>query len=189
MNDDDVKQLWQAQPVPAAAYTEQQLRQRASRFQRSIGLRNAIETLAALLVIACFAHYIWLFPQPLIRLGSAMIIVAACVTIDQLYRRAARRALPGDAMALSCLDFHKAELARQRDALNTVWLWYIGPFVPGMIVFRWGVETQLAASAPFARGWLANLAVAVVLLAIVWLNRRAARKLQRQIDDLTHADH
>jgi type II secretory pathway component PulL len=53
-----------------------------------------------------------------------------------------------------------------------------------MVVFRWGVETQLDASAPFARGLVANLAIAAVLLVVVLINLYTASRLQRQIDQL-----
>ncbi|CAN7570093.1 hypothetical protein LJR289_004051 [Pseudoduganella sp. LjRoot289] len=184
MNDDDLKQLWRMQPASSAPLPEEVLRKRASKFQRRVALRNLIEVLAAVLAVAGFSRYLWLYPQPLIRLGSVLIILAAAFVVYQLYRRASSRPLPGAESALPCRDFHRAELVRQRDALRSVWLWYIGPFLPGMAVFRWGVETQLDASAPFARGWQANLLIAGVLLAIAILNLYAARKMQRQIDRL-----
>lgn len=184
MNDDDLKQLWQAQPAASEPLPEAVLRKHAGKFQRRVALRNLLEVLAAVLVVAGFSRYLWLYPQPLIRLGSALTILAAVFVIYQLHRRAASRPLPGADGALPCRDFHRAELMRQRDALRSVWRWYIGPFLPGIAVFRWGVESQLDASAPFARGWQANLIIAAVLLGVAVLNLYAARQLQRQIDRL-----
>lgn len=184
MNDDDLKQLWQAQPAASEPLPEAVLRKHAGKFQRRVALRNLFEVLAAVLVVAGFSRYLWLYPQSLIRLGSVLTILAAVLVVYQLLHRASSRPLPGADGGLPCRDFHRAELVRQRDALRTVWLWYIAPFLPGMAVFRWGVETQLDASAPFARGWQANLILAGVLLGIALLNLYAARKLQRQIDRL-----
>lgn len=184
MNDDDLKQLWRAQPASSPALPEDVLRQRAARFQRRVALRNGIETLAAALVAAGFARYLWIYPQPLIRLGSVLIILAAAFVAWQLHRRAASGPRPESDNALPCRDFHRAALARQRDALRAVWLWYIAPFLPGVLLFRWGVETQLDPGAPFTRGWQANLAIAGVLLATAILNLHAARRLQRKIDQL-----
>ncbi|SFV09444.1 hypothetical protein [Pseudoduganella namucuonensis] len=184
MNDQDPKQLWKTQPAATAPLTEEELKKRASGFQRGIRLRNLIEVLAAVFVVYCFGRYIWTYPQPLIQLGSALIILATFVVIHQLYRRTSGGPPPSADAALPSRDFHRAQLVRQRDALRSVWLWYIAPFVPGMALFRWGVETSLDASAPFARGLGANLGIAGVLLSIFLINLYSARRLQREIDQL-----
>lgn len=59
--------------------------------------------------------------------------------------------------------------------------------MPGIAVFRWGVETALGGDAPFARGGLADAVVAAVFLAVIALNRYGARKLQRRLDALERA--
>lgn len=183
MNNDPLKQLWQSQPAATAVFSEPELARRARRLQRGIGRRNLRETLAGLLVIAGFAYYLWKFPFPLMRLGSALLILGVLVLLWQLQRRASRQ-LPPEAAGLSCRDFHRAALLRQRDALRSVWLWYIGPMLPGIVVFRWGVKTELDASAPFAQGTGADLLIGAVLLAVVYLNRRAAKRLQAEVDVL-----
>ena len=60
----------------------------------------------------------------------------------------------------------------------------VGPLAPGVVVFRWGVKTELVAGAPFARGWLADAAIAAVFLGVHALNPYGARKLQRRLDAL-----
>lgn len=186
MNDDDLQQLWQAQPAPAVStFDEQDLARRARAFQRNVRIRNAVETVAAVLVVCCFGFYLWAFPQPLMRLGSALTIAATCFVTWQLHRRAASRPPAADA-SLPSRAFHRAQLVRQRDALRSVWLWYVAPFVPGMVLFRWGVEAQLGAAAPFARGLGANLGIAAVLVLVAAVNLLAARRLQKQIDQLDH---
>ncbi len=190
-NDQDLKQLWQQQTTPSVVLTPEVLQKQANTFQRRIAWRNGTEYAAGVLVIAVFAFYIKAFPFWLMRLGSAMIIVGSLVLMWQMRRRASSQRTPGSGADMSCLDFHRAALVRQRDALRSVWLWYVGPLVPGMVVFRYGVETALDASAPFARGWIANLTIALVLLIVIGINLLAARKLQRQIDKLDReaADH
>jgi Flp pilus assembly protein TadB len=184
MNEKLTKDLWQSQPASTVALSEQELRRQADQFQRAIRHRNAGEYAAAMLVVPIFAFYLWAFPYFLMQLGSVMTIVACLFVVLQLRRRATRQALPSDQGALPCLAFHRAELVRQRDALRSVWRWYVAPFVPGMIVFRWGVETQLPPDMPFGRGMLVNVGIVLVLAAVVLLNLYAARKLQRQIDRL-----
>ena len=184
MNDQKLKDLWQAQASETTGFSEEDLGRKARALQRRVALRNLLEYVAGAFVIAGFSWYIWAFPAPLMRAGSALIIIATLLVLWQLHRRASSRPLPRAADGQASREFHRAQLVRQRDALRAVWLWYVAPFVPGMVLFRWGVETQLPADAPFTRGLAANLAIAAVLLAIVGLNLWSARKLQQQIDRL-----
>lgn len=181
MSNDPVKSLWQTQQVAPVHFSQQELQKKSRSLHWRVSARNAFEYLACMLVIAGFGSYLHEFPQPLLRLGSALVILGTLYVAWQIHRRAsdapASPALPG-------LLYHRQQLERQRDALRSVWAWYIGPLVPGMVVFRWGVETQLDASAPFARGLGANLAIAAVLLIVVLINLYTASRLQRQIDQL-----
>jgi Flp pilus assembly protein TadB len=96
----------------------------------------------------------------------------------QLHRRARARPLP-EALAGSLMEFHRAELARQRDALRSVWRWYIGPLVPGLVLFLCGRQIENGSWQPAAFA-----IVALLLAGVVVLNLHAARRLQRQIDKL-----
>ena len=84
------------------------------------------------------------------------------------------------------LEFFKRELERQRDLLQNVGKWYLGPLVPGLVIIT-------IASARSNPGHLRHFALfltvyglfVVFLFVYIWkLNHRAARKLQRQIDEL-----
>jgi hypothetical protein len=184
MNDQDLKKLWKDQSAPSVTLSADELRKEARGFQRRIGLRNLREYLAALFVLAAFARYFWVFPFPLMRIGSGLTILGTLVIMDQLRRRASRRPMPGENVGIPCLEFHRSELVRQRDALRSVWLWYIAPLVPGLVVFRLGVETELSASGPFFQGLLPNLVLVAILLCVAGLNFLVARLLQRRIDAL-----
>ena len=184
MNDDQLKKLWREQPVAESTPSIEQLRKAARRFHLRVALRNAVEYVACVLVCIGFGFYIVHFPQLLIRAGSVLVMMGAFLVAWQMHRRASSRPLPSDAGAQSWLAFRRAQLARQRDALRSVAWWYIGPFVPGVVVFRCGVEFELDDSAPFARGWKANLLIAVVLLCVIAWNWFAAWRLQRKIDAL-----
>jgi len=79
------------------------------------------------------------------------------------------------------LNFHIRELERQRNTLHTVWIWYLLPFVPGLVaelvvsaVDR-GINTLLI---------LFGFAFLVVFVGIWGLNESAARKLDRRIQEL-----
>lgn len=184
MNDNELKNLWKGQHMPHAAFSIDTLRQQAKGMQRRVALRNALEYAACVVVILGFAWYMVQFPFTLMRTGSALIIAGTLVVAWQMHVRASNRPSPGAMLGQAAIDFHRDQLIRQRDALRSVWLWYVGPFVPGLVVFRWGVETELDASGPFARGMTANLVIAAVMVAIILLNRWSASKLQRRLDAL-----
>lgn len=184
MNEDDLKQLWKEQPMSTTTLSREELRRCAKRMRRRIAVRNAIEYVACVFVIAGFTFHIVRFPFPLMRIGSVLIILGVLVLVWQMQRRASSQPLPADVGNQTWLDFQRAQLVRQRDALRSAWLWYVMPLVPGMVVFRWGVETELGASAPFVRGWGADLFIALVFVAIALWNRYAAHRLQKRIDKL-----
>lgn len=183
MNDSELKNAWKAQPTTPLVLDNAQLEKRARRFRRSVGVRNALEYTVGFFVIAVFLWYAWQFTGVLMRTGSLLCAAGVAVVLWQLHCRASARVLPDDT-GRACLEFHRAELERQRDALRSVWRWYIGPMVPGVVVFRWGVETELADSTLFARGPGANLFIAGVFLAVILLNLWAAHRLQKRIDAL-----
>jgi hypothetical protein len=92
--------------------------------------------------------------------------------------------------AMSWADFHRAELVRQRDALQGIWRWYLGPLVPGMVLFWIGVALT-PTDLPFAIRIAVSLAglgfAALVFFGIAVLNKRAAKTLQAEIDALDRA--
>ncbi len=184
MSDDDLKRLWKEQPMTTTTLSLDELKAGAKRLHRRIVLRNALEYAACAVVIAGFAFYIVRFPFPLMRAGSVLLILGTLVVAWQLGRRASGTPLPTDLGGQSWLAFRRAQLVRQRDALRSVWLWYVAPLVPGIVVFRGGVETELDASAPFALGHVADGVVALVFLAVIALNAWGARRLQRRIDQI-----
>ncbi|HEX8926572.1 MAG TPA: hypothetical protein VF786_12315 [Terriglobales bacterium] len=195
-NDDfNISDLWQQNSGQPPRFTPEELRTRVTRFERTIRHRNLREYAAAALVIGVFAYYAWIFPTLLLRVGCGLLIVGTAYVISQLHRRASAKPAPADMGMRSCIDFQRTELARQRDALNAVWSWYLLPFLPGMALFLAGLfqftkNITESAGRPFhtaaalAGFSIVAACVALVFLLIGLLNHRAARKLQKQIDDL-----
>lgn len=182
--DDDLKRLWRSQAPPVPEFAVDELRRAAVRFQRHVAWRNAIEYIGCAGVALAFALYMVAFPFPLMRVSSMLFIAGAIVVAWQLNARASTQPTPEDRGQRTWVDYQRRQLERQRDALRSVALWYIGPWVPGFVVFGWSVATELRVDTSLARGLVANLAIAVVLVAVVIVNRIAARKLQQRIDRL-----
>ena len=66
------------------------------------------------------------------------MIAGALTVMFELHRRGSARTAPADLGLSTCIDFHRKSLERQRDALRTVWIWYLLPFVPGLAIFEIG---------------------------------------------------
>ena len=186
----DMKNLWQSQPTEPPRIHLEQLRKKLDKFERRIFWRNLREYAAGVAVIAIFGFYEWQFRTLLVRVGSGMIIAGTLYVMYQLHRRASRRSAPADLGSSTCIEFHRKSLERQRDALRTVWSWYLLPFVPGLTVLAFGSIASQRAAYP---GHLDKLVISIlasqgiipaVFFAIWKLNRRAADRLQTQIDEL-----
>jgi len=187
--------LWQQGSGEPPRFSPDELRRNMNKFERTIARRNLSEYLAAALVIGIFAFYAWIFPTLTLRMGCGLIILGTAYVVYELHRRASAHPAPEDMGLRSCVDFQRAELERQRDALSSVWSWYLLPLVPGMCVFLLGIvqftmQITRSAGRPFHAGIafaaMALIAVGVaIVFFIVWrLNQWAAKKLQAQIEEL-----
>lgn len=161
----------------------EELRAKASKFQTRIRWRNLREQAACGLVIVLFASRFFKTPQMVPRISFGLIIAGAMYVAWYLHAWGSAQPLPSDLGRDSCMEFHRRELERQRDLLRDIWKWYIGPFIPGFALFAgW-----LIVNVPAERRWRpAAFAVgcAAFFWGIGWLNRRAARCLDRQIGEL-----
>jgi hypothetical protein len=179
-NPNDLRSLWQNREVEPMTITVEEIRRRASRFERRIQWRNIREYAAGALVLAFLArrlsldHGLRVVPGWLIAAGTIYVMI-------QIHLRGAARATPQDAGIWASLEFHRLELERQRDALRSVWRWYLLPFVPGF------AASLIVAGVD--KGFGMRLGVfgimMVLLLVAVWrLNVWAARRLDRQIEEI-----
>src|SRR5262249_41044063 len=118
------------------------------------------------------------------RSGFALLIAGMVYTMYQLHRRGAAKSVSASAAVGPSLEFYRSELQRQRDLTNTVWSWYLAPFVPGLVV------SAIVSAAHNLHPW--HIAVVTfwygliaALFVFVWRwNARAARCLERMINDL-----
>ena len=181
---DDLERLWQSQDVPKTEKNMQLLMTEATKFQSTIKRRNAGEYLAGAFV-AVFFGLIALGDDPiLVRAGALLLVVGTGVVMANIRLRghAADQAPPVSGPTAALVDWHRRELQRQLVLLRNVPLWYVGPFLPGVVLFL------LGAIVANPEGWpmfLVALAVVVSITAgILWFNRRGAAKLEGQIRDL-----
>ena len=190
----DVCALWQEQPTEPMKMPPEEMRKKLDRLQRTVYWRNLREYVAVAIVVAAFGYYTWKFPDPFMRLGSGLTIAGALYVAYMIHRKASARVTPLDMALNSCVDFYKLELERQRDALRSVWSWYLLPFVPGMSVFLFGMfhlayiasstgQPHVMSRVTFFFGAIAVFA-GIVFFAVWKLNQWAAMKLEKQINKL-----
>ena len=184
---DPIIQAWQASAAEAPLPALDELRSGANRFHRQIQLRNRVEYGASVLVVLCFTAYVFLLPDPIARIGAALVVLGTLLVVWQLHRRASPVDVPAVEAALPLLAHQRMQLVRQRDALRKVWLWYLLPFAPGLAVMMFGPTLARDPGALLHMGWdnsVSMLVIAAVFAGIWWLNRRAANKMQKAIDEI-----
>lgn len=185
---DDMRTVWQAMPVETIAVSAEEMRARAEKLAGAIRRRNWIEYVACGFVTLVFGWYAtWPQPAtPLWPIANIMIIAGIYLSAFNLHRRARANNPPPAASAGALIDFQRTELIRQRDALKTVWSWYVLPPVPGVLL--WFVAAWIGNPHGPMRASIglvgAAAIVVLVFTGIIWLNRIGARRLQRQIDEL-----
>ncbi len=181
--DEDFRKLWQEQKVDHMQFSIERLRERAQRFQKKIRWRNAREQGAAVLVVAVFGFMAVKSPAVVPRLACGMIVAAAVFIAFYIQARGSARTIPADLGATNCIEFHKRELARQRDLLTNIWKWYLGPFLPGFVLL---VGWTIWITPPGRRWFCISYAIGAGLFfwMIGRLNLKAARRLDREIQAL-----
>lgn len=176
----DPRALWKEQPVTVTTYSPDDLRARLGRQQRMFRVRNWIEYGAGVLVLAAFGGMAMTEASPISQAGCVMVMVATVFVLWELNRRASAPPPPagGDLLA-----FQRAQLQRQHDALRSVPVWYLAPFLPGMVLLTLGrFHSAPTGAEPYL--WL-SVAIMTAVFAAVWLlNHFAARRLARQIETL-----
>jgi hypothetical protein len=136
---------------------------------------------ACVIVVISFGSYVVWLPHPLQKVGSALIVVATFYVGWQLHRRAS--ALPLDsAGAMPIMAFARAQMVRQRDALRSIFWWYLLPFFPGLVVLVIGSIQLRGGPRPLDAVGIAG--VTAVFAFVWWVNRYSARRLQRHIDEI-----
>ena len=161
----------------------------AGTFQRKIQGRNLREYITALFLVIFFSYEFWRADDMLVRIGFGLLIAGISYLIWHMLSTGSARSLPENAGRSSFIEFQRGELARQRDLLTSVWRWYLGPLVPGMAMLLVAFYHANPGRAKHPALIVVPEAVffAAVCIAIAKLNGNAARKLQRQIDELDKA--
>jgi hypothetical protein len=181
-----MKELWQSQPTEGVRMSIDQIRVSAGTFQRKIHWRNVREYVAAISLMVFFGFEFWRAGELVVRIGFGLLILGISYLIWHLLSKGTWQPLPEDMGLSSCIEFQRRQLEQQRDLLRDVWRWYLVPLFPGMAVllFAFGHANPGHLKYPALVVVPEAMFFAAVAVAIAMLNGRAARRLQRQIDEL-----
>jgi Flp pilus assembly protein TadB len=180
---DDPRILWQSQEVEEMKFSVEELRAKAAKFQRRIWRRNLREYLAGLLAIVFFSVAFWNAKHIVPRIAFASLIAGAIFCVWYLRRWGSAMPLPANMGRADCVRFYRNELERQRDLLRTVWKWALGPIIPGVALLAIYSITSIGPAKWWQHVGYVFLEAAI-FSTVVWLNVRAARRLDRRIAEL-----
>jgi hypothetical protein len=177
----NIRNVWQNQSIDEGEVSLEKIQQRAKASRR-----NRFEYIAIALAVFAFGFYGLWNHKMAIRIGSSVEIAGLLYVAYQLHKKARAEVLPEDCGFECCVNFYGKELERQRDALRSIWRWYLGPMIPGLAVLIGG---DLVTKRPDSFGQWVGFVLSVVICALVFFvigkrNVVAARLLQTQIDDL-----
>jgi Flp pilus assembly protein TadB len=185
---DRMQDIWLCQPVEGIKMSVEEIRGRAGKFEKKIMWRNVREygagAIAAILLGFSFAST----HNLLDRAAFALLIIGMAYALHQLHRKGQSRSMPDQMGTASSLEFYRGELERQRELVSNVWPWYLGPFVPGLVLSAIASVTRNPQPLHIAALALWYGLIAVFFIFVWRLNVRAARCLQRMIDDLRRAE-
>ncbi len=188
MSDDSVihsiQETWQAQTKEDEMIALADLQKKMGSFRKKILRRNWIEYGGVPVITIIFGGLALHYGGTLFVMGCAAIIAGVLIGVSYLRKHGSPLSIPQDATLVEYVRCHRAELTRQRDLLRSAPLWYVGPILPGMVLFLAGAQENgvIGANEPPVE---ARLVVVVVVfsVAIVW-NLYKAHTFQKEIDAL-----
>jgi hypothetical protein len=195
MNDDELKNLWQRQPLRSPALSPAQLSSamqiKTTHLRRTLVARDVRELSACVIVVVIFGIYFFINRAPIARLG-ALITVAGSIFIAWkiLHARRITPAAKPDATLVESLRAELHSVRTQSQLLRSVSWWYLLPLAVGTLAFVWGMPfTNLVFDLVFRITFtLFSLALDVFIYR---LNQRAVSQqllpVERQLESLLHS--
>lgn len=145
MNDDELKKLWQQQPlrepVPSAAQLISAMQKQTNQLRRILDardLRELVSCAVVMIVFGCFASFLHAH-QPIAQLGDWMVIASAIyIAWKLIYTRRSTPSAPPGATIVESLRAELTAVQAQSQLLGSVLWWYLLPSFVGQFVMTWG---------------------------------------------------
>ena len=162
----------------------EELRRRAGKFERRIRRRNIREYVACLIAAGLMGYFYITSHDVASRVTFALFMAAMLWIVIALHRTGSAKRTPLDEDTLTTQRFYREELKRQLHVVRSVWWWYLAPMVPGCIACTVSYLMKPHHSGAWAGLAFINAIFFVSFYGVWRLNMRAARCLERMIDQL-----
>ena len=180
----DPRTIWKEQEMTTRVPSPRQLEARHRRLENRVRLRNRVEYVAGGVVFAgALLLAGWMLAgdtslhRTVVAIGTLLLGAGALLVCVQLHRRT------GGPVATDGSDStrarYRADLVRQRDALRSVFGWYIAPFLPGLVLIYGAV--LLEPGIDRIRALILAVATAAFLAWVLHMNRRAAEGIDTEL--------
>jgi hypothetical protein len=180
--EDPLKTLWKGQETETRAMSVEAIRARAAAYQTRIRGRYVAMALMLVGETVAFAWFAWTARNAIIRTGD-LLFIAAVAWMAWRIRKRWPSEFPGNlASARALVDFHRAELQRQRFRFGSVMISLV-PLLVAFAVILMGMGTQ-EVHPTWAHWWPIVALTALWVVALVWVVRRQQRRWQRELDEL-----
>jgi hypothetical protein len=183
---DRIQAVWAAQPKEEFVMSVSDIRARATALQNVVRKRNFREYAVGVVLVVFFSTAAYFAKTPLSAAACALSAVGVAFVMwcmHALGRAASERELA--IASNSWASFYRQELVRQRDALRGIWTWYLGPLLPGLLLFWLSVGVKGDGGVwPWLMAAGGLVLTGVVFVAIANANIRAADELQAEIETL-----
>ena len=190
MNEDELKRIWQQQPLRGPDLSPAQLisamESKTTQLRRDLIARDTRELLACAVLIPIFGFYFFNERTPIVRLGWLIVIGSMLFIAWKLVH--ARRSTPLAPPGASIVESLRAELnsvRAQSDLLGSVLWWYLLPPTIGLLISTWAMRIHIGVKIA------STLTFIAVDAFIFWLNRRARAKqlfpVEAQLQSLLHS--
>jgi CubicO group peptidase (beta-lactamase class C family) len=180
MNDQELKQLWQQQPLRKPEVSPEQLvsamKNQTASLRRTLWARDFREVAACVLVMIIFGILNFTSPRtPVWRAGS-LIIVASSIFIAWKLLRTRQKTPPASAGAtvLESLQADLLSVRAQSQLLGSILWWYLLPLGIGILTCAWGSSGSGASNIGAASGY--TLFVIALFAFLYWINQYARTK-------------
>lgn len=153
-------------------------RNRATALRRRVKRRDAVETVAALIVIPFLIAGFFVATTPVSAAGAILGLIA-CIFIPIRIRMARRPAPETTVPVTEAVRLELDHLRSQERLLATVPVWYVAPLVGAMLLFIGGLSVSRLGDPVSWAVRLRYMALPVMVsVLVVVMNRKAAERLR-----------
>jgi hypothetical protein len=193
---DDLRDLWHDQRGQLSEKNGEEMLahviERTRAFDRRIAVRNAVECVAAALVVVLFSWFAWKAPNEVIRAGMIVVALSGAWIGYYILRHGGGPEPLDPGMDLSEYNRLLGEnYDKQIRLLRRVKYWYLLPPYVGIVTANVGLWLQFGAEGrplPARAGGLLGLLIVTAFFGFVWvLNERYGvrhlERLKRELDE------